>query len=79
MQLINHYPNHFELTRKDLMVKNVKRYFKDQAKDASAVQVNACAAFVFSIRHKPSFISPVLDPMSSLTVLLLHPSNRHTN
>jgi tubulin polyglutamylase TTLL1 len=53
MQLINHYPNHFELTRKDLMVKNVKRYFKDQAKDASAVQVNvnACAAFIFNVRH----------------------------
>eukprot|EP00605_Chrysophyceae_sp_TOSAG23-4_P002205 GSChrysophyteH1.ASY1.ANO1.2435.1 assembled CDS len=29
MQLINHYPNHFELTRKDLMVKNIKRYLKD--------------------------------------------------
>jgi tubulin polyglutamylase TTLL1 len=33
MQLINHYPNHFELTRKDLMVKNVKRYIKDATKD----------------------------------------------
>ncbi|CAM9891202.1 unnamed protein product, partial [Ectocarpus fasciculatus] len=29
MQLINHYPNHFELTRKDLMVKNVKRYQRE--------------------------------------------------
>jgi tubulin polyglutamylase TTLL1 len=36
MQLINHFPNHFELTRKDLMVKNIKRYMKDTAKDASA-------------------------------------------
>lgn len=27
-RIINHYPNHFELTRKDLMVKNIKRYFK---------------------------------------------------
>ena len=27
-RLINHFPNHFELTRKDLMVKNAKRYFK---------------------------------------------------
>ncbi|CAN0577873.1 unnamed protein product, partial [Ectocarpus sp. 12 AP-2014] len=26
-------PNHYELTRKDLMVKNVKRYLKEQAKD----------------------------------------------
>jgi tubulin polyglutamylase TTLL1 len=32
MQLINHYPNHFELTRKDLMVKNIKRYLKDANK-----------------------------------------------
>lgn len=33
MQLLNHYPNHFELTRKDLMVKNIKRYLKDISKD----------------------------------------------
>lgn len=25
-QLINHFPNHYELTRKDLLAKNVKRY-----------------------------------------------------
>ena len=35
MQLLNHYPNHYELTRKDLMVKNMKRYIKDVAKDPS--------------------------------------------
>lgn len=28
-QLVNHYPNHVELTRKDLMVKNIRRYLKD--------------------------------------------------
>jgi tubulin polyglutamylase TTLL1 len=33
MQLLNHFPNHFELTRKDLMVKNIKRYLKDISKD----------------------------------------------
>jgi hypothetical protein len=27
-QMINHFPNHYELTRKDLMVKNLKRYKK---------------------------------------------------
>ena len=27
-QLVNHFPNHMELTRKDLMVKNIKRYQK---------------------------------------------------
>jgi tubulin polyglutamylase TTLL1 len=32
-QLLNHFPNHAELTRKDLMAKNVKRYLKDMARD----------------------------------------------
>lgn len=27
-QRLNHYPNHYELTRKDLMVKNLKRMRK---------------------------------------------------
>lgn len=32
-QLINHFPNHNELTRKDLMVKNIKRYQKSTRKE----------------------------------------------
>eukprot|EP00755_Sulcionema_specki_P008474 Sspe_Gene.41051::Locus_19845_Transcript_1_1_Confidence_1.000_Length_2310::g.41051::m.41051/K16599/TTLL1; tubulin polyglutamylase TTLL1 len=32
-QIVNHFPNHFELTRKDCMVKNVKRYKKDNDKN----------------------------------------------
>jgi hypothetical protein len=28
-QIINHFPNHYELVRKDLMVKNLKRYKKE--------------------------------------------------
>ncbi|KAJ3318366.1 putative tubulin polyglutamylase ttll1 [Boothiomyces sp. JEL0866] len=32
-QVINHFPNHLELTKKDLLVKNVKRYKKDLEKD----------------------------------------------
>ena len=28
-QVISHFPNHYELTRKDLMVKNLKRYRKE--------------------------------------------------
>lgn len=34
-RVINHFPNHYELTRKDLMVKNIKRYRKDLAKDGN--------------------------------------------
>lgn len=40
MQLINHYPNHFELTRKDLMVKNMKRYLKDEIKSKKDADIN---------------------------------------
>ena len=31
-QLINHFPNHYELTRKDLMIKNIKRFRKEVEK-----------------------------------------------
>mmetsp|Transcript_123762 Transcript_123762/g.214556 ORF Transcript_123762/g.214556 Transcript_123762/m.214556 type:complete len:431 (+) Transcript_123762:43-1335(+) len=34
-QIINHFPNHYELTRKDLMVKNIKRYRKEREKQES--------------------------------------------
>lgn len=34
-QLINHFPNHLELTRKDLMVKNIKRFRKELEKENS--------------------------------------------
>ena len=34
-RVISHYPNHYELTRKDLMVKNIKRYRKDLEKEGS--------------------------------------------
>jgi tubulin polyglutamylase TTLL1 len=33
--LINHFPNHLELTRKDLMVKNIKRFRKEMEKENS--------------------------------------------
>ncbi|XP_072915419.1 polyglutamylase complex subunit TTLL1-like isoform X2 [Hemitrygon akajei] len=34
-QIVNHFPNHYELTRKDLMVKNIKRYRKELDKEGS--------------------------------------------
>lgn len=34
-QLLNHFPNHYELTRKDLMAKNIKRYRKELEKENS--------------------------------------------
>lgn len=37
LQLVNHFPNHFELTRKDLMVKNIKRYRKELERESTAL------------------------------------------
>ncbi|KAJ8386688.1 hypothetical protein AAFF_G00168040 [Aldrovandia affinis] len=34
-QMVNHFPNHYELTRKDLMIKNIKRYRKEMEKEGS--------------------------------------------
>ncbi|XP_068761499.1 polyglutamylase complex subunit TTLL1-like isoform X1 [Montipora capricornis] len=34
-QVINHFPNHYELTRKDMMMKNIKRYRKDLDKEGN--------------------------------------------
>jgi tubulin polyglutamylase TTLL1 len=34
-RFLNHFPNHYELTRKDLMVKNIKRYRKDLERDGN--------------------------------------------
>ena len=36
-RLISHFPTHYELTRKDCMVKNIKRYRKDLERDGSPV------------------------------------------
>lgn len=36
-QVISHFPNHYELTRKDLMVKNIKRYRKDLEREGNAL------------------------------------------
>lgn len=36
-QLINHFPNHYELVRKDLLVKNIKRYRKILEKECNSL------------------------------------------
>ena len=34
-RLLNHFPNHLELTRKDLMVKNIKRFRREMEKEGN--------------------------------------------
>eukprot|EP00037_Helgoeca_nana_P010959 m.97387 g.97387 ORF g.97387 m.97387 type:complete len:408 (+) comp20523_c0_seq1:329-1552(+) len=34
-QILNHFPNHYELTKKDCMVRNIKRYRKEMEREGS--------------------------------------------
>lgn len=40
-QMINHFPNHYELSRKDLLVKNIKRYRKELEREGSPLAEKA--------------------------------------
>ncbi len=59
-QLINHFSNHYELTRKDLMVKNVKRYRRDLERDNSplAEKNEATGRFLYLDFIPTTFILP---------------------
>lgn len=41
-QRINHFPNHYELTRKDLLIKNLKRAKKQLEREVTGLRVAAC-------------------------------------
>ncbi|GMF28532.1 unnamed protein product [Phytophthora lilii] len=55
-QYVNHFPNHYELTRKDLMVKNIKRYKKEMLAAAAnaATASNSATAPLSTANSMPS-------------------------
>ena len=59
-QVLNHFPNHYELTRKDLMVKNLKRYKKELERvNAERAAESGCAAAELDLECIPAtFILP---------------------
>mmetsp|Transcript_22374 Transcript_22374/g.29262 ORF Transcript_22374/g.29262 Transcript_22374/m.29262 type:complete len:397 (+) Transcript_22374:105-1295(+) len=54
-QMVNHYPNHWELTRKDTMVKNIKRYMRDtkDGSEADNSQVTGTGEYTFKDGYIP--------------------------
>jgi len=48
-QLVNHFPNHYELTRKDLMVKNIKKYRKELERAGRASEVDELVPVTFTL------------------------------
>ena len=59
-QVLNHFPNHYELTRKDLMVKNLKRYKKELERvNSERAAELGCAAADLDLECMPTtFILP---------------------
>lgn len=50
-RIINHFPNHYELSRKDLLVKNIKRYRKDLERDGNALAEKTDSNTVFGPKY----------------------------
>ena len=48
-QLLNHFPNHYELTRKDLMYKNIKRYMKENIRDDLSLPIDEFVPITYNL------------------------------
>jgi len=57
-QIINHFPNHYELTRKDLLVKNIKRYRKELERDGSEMGTKIQGRYIYLDFIPVTFILP---------------------
>lgn len=83
-RLINHFPNHYELSRKDLLVKNIKRYRKDLERDGSplAEKVNDGVLngpkYLYLDFIPVTFVLPAGE-IYSLSYLLTPPATSHFN
>jgi len=56
-RVINHFPNHYELTRKDLLVKNIKRYRKELERDGDPMAARDVVSGNYALLGMQSQIS----------------------
>ena len=62
-QILNHFSNHYELTRKDLMVKNLKRYRRDLEREGNPLaEKNEQARYLYLDFIPTTFILPAGNP-----------------
>lgn len=71
-RLINHFPNHFELTRKDLMVKNVKRYLKVDKYYFPTIKVRV---WIKEVSKDPNLLGKSPPPQDFVPVTYLLPAD----
>jgi len=51
-QIINHFSNHYEITRKDLMVKNLKRYRRDLEREGNPLaEKNELGRYLYLVNY----------------------------
>jgi len=48
-QMVNHFPNHYELTRKDLVVKNIKKYRKEMERNGRGAEFDEIVPVTFTL------------------------------
>ena len=74
-QILNHFPNFYELTRKDLMAKNIKKYKKQMIKDGKPVDHLDFVPLTYVLHQDMSgFIEEFKKDPNALWIL--KPSNR---
>ena len=74
-QILNHFPNFYELTRKDLMAKNIKKYKKQLLKEGKSIDHLDFLPLTFVLpQDMPIFIEEFKRYPNSLWIL--KPNNR---
>jgi len=71
VRIINHFPNHYELTRKDLLVKNIKRYRKDLEREGNSLaeRADGPGKYLYLDFIPITFVLPAGKTLQSLNVL----------
>ena len=69
-QIINHFSNHYELTRKDLMVKNLKRYRRDLEREGNPLaEKNEQGRYLYLDFIPTTFILPAGTHRSKVLIM----------
>ena len=78
-QIINHFSNHIELTRKDLMFKNIKRYFRENASQLNNrgdLKIWDCLPITYSVPNDFALFSEEFKRHPPGTIWIVKPTNR---
>nr|KAJ3422253.1 putative tubulin polyglutamylase ttll1 [Polyrhizophydium stewartii] len=75
-QIINHFPNHLELTKKDLMVKNIKRYRKEFEKDKERMAQTRYQYIEFRKNPSAVWIMKPTDKARGIGIFIINKLNQ---